>query len=366
MSENGEEGQALPPAAQRGGVTESRDIRGPENSRSFAVAYWPVVSSFVFLAVAVAFAVLLEHDVPTGAVATPDCRCPAEHVGTREWQVWVATVSAGLSIATLLLLSGVRRLLLLPSHLPDSAGVARRTVLTHGCLALVWIVGLGWAVSMLVHEPRAWPNVMDMEWRLVTVSAVGLFCATPWVAITWLCHFATDHVPPDRELHRPAAEGSAVKSDADSQIIDLQRIWSQIVAVALRFATLVAVALIPTGALRNLWLSKDVAEEARPSLEASFSTTDVLLYGAMWALVASLVVIPLVISWRSSAKSVIDSEFPPNATTAKDPTTIAARDALESMLNLQTGVLRNPLTVLTIATPVLTAALAAFVPQIGK
>lgn len=84
---------------------------------------------------------------------------------------------------------------------------------------------------------------------------------------------------------------------------------------------------------------------------------------AFATLVAALVVIPLVASWRSTAQSVIDAAYPPNATTAADETATAARAALESMLNLNSGILRDPLTVLTIATPLVTATLAGFVPQ---
>ena len=70
-------------------------------------------------------------------------------------------------------------------------------------------------------------------------------------------------------------------------------------------------------------------------------------------------------------RDVVDDQgaaqaYPPNATTAADKAAQGIRDSLEGMLNLSSGSLRNPLTVLTIATPLVTAALTAFVPEIGK
>ena len=339
-----------------------------DKSRAFIHTYWPVLSSFLFLAVTIALALILRSHADD-AVNAPRCDCPATAVGSREWQIWIATVSAGVAIAIVLAIHGIVRLKRIPQQWPARAGVGGLAVWLHGLAALAWVSGLGWAVSQLVHDPRKWPLVM--EWRLEWVASIGLVCATPWVALTWLCHKAVH--PYWVEPHalrmdlqdRDKSPREVTKTDAD--IAALQQIWSQIVGIALAFATLVAISLIPTGALRNLWLSLNVDDkDATKRLEESFTTTDVLLYGAMWALVAALVVIPLVASWRSTAQSVVDAAYPPNATTAADKDAKGIRESLESMLNLSSGILRNPLTVLTIATPLVTAALAAFVPEFGK
>ena len=39
---------------------------------------------------------------------------------------------------------------------------------------------------------------------------------------------------------------------------------------------------------------------------------------------------------------------------------------LESLLHLDVGVLKSPITALTVFTPLITAALAGFVPQLGS
>ncbi len=331
-------------------------------------SYWPVFSSFVFLAaaIALAFALRSNHD---DAIQTPNCDSSATSVGTREWQIWIGTVSAGLAIAIVLAIHGIVRLKRIPGHWPPRADVGKVAVWLHGVAALAWIYGLGRAVSELVHDPRTWP-LDDMELRLQWVAGIGLLCATPWLAMTWLCHKAVHGywVEPHtlrtdlQDKDKPTRD--MTKTDAD--IAALQQIWSQIVGIALAFATLVAISLIPTGALRNLWLSQNVdGEDAKKRLGESFTTTDVLLYGAMWALVAASVVIPLVASWRSTAQSVVDAAYPPNATIAADKDAKETRESLESMLNLSSGILRNPLTVLTVATPLVTAALAAFIPELG-
>ena len=239
----------------------------------------------------------------------------------------------------------------------------------HSGAALVWVGGLAWAVSRLLHDPRQWPDAMDKP--LYAVAGIGLFCATPWVAMTWLCHKAVHPYWVEPHRLRSALQDTRTPTRGvgatDDDIAALQQIWDQIVGIALAFATLVAISLIPTGALRNLWLSQDVhGDKATKRVQDAFTSTDVLLYGAMWALVVALVVIPLVASWRSTAQSVVDAAYPPNATTAADTGAQAIRGSLEGMLNLSSGILRNPLTVLTIATPLVTAAVAAFVPEIGS
>ena len=324
-------------------------------------------------------------------------RLHGERVGAPEWGVWVATVSAGLAIAVLLAIFGGTRLKRLRAQLPQS-GFTRKEMWLHTILAVLWAGCLGALVALLVQAHRDWP-VPDMHRRLLFVPIVGLACATPWVALTWLCHQATrpywqSHrggvnaaqdatersVPaqPSTPIPATTAAPDSPLSDKDAEIAVLQQIWGQIVSVALAFSVLVAVSIIPTGALRNLWLSQDLRAQDKiakhlklpgplPSerLEASFPSTDVLLYGAMWAFVAGVVVIPLVFSWRVAAQSVVDEIYPANSQTANQPDMVTARAALESMLNLSSGILRNPLTVLTIATPLVTAALAAFVPEIS-
>jgi hypothetical protein len=326
-----------------------------------------VLTSYLLLVATIALALALRSRT-AGAVTTPALEVESSSVGSVEWHVWIATVSVGLAIAFVLALHGIVRLSRIPKQWPDRAGVGSRVVWLHSVAALVWVIGLGVAVAFLVHESRDWP--LDMGWRLTFVAAFGLLCATPWVALTWLCHKAVHpywvepHLLRSELQNTDTAPRDATATDAD--IAALQQIWDQIVGIALAFATLVAISLIPTGALRNLWLSQDVhGKAATKALQDSFTSTDVLLYGAMWALVAALVVIPLVASWRSTAQSVVDAAYPPNATTAADEAAKATRDTLEEMLNLSSGILRNPLTVLTIATPLVTAALAAFVPEIG-
>jgi hypothetical protein len=338
-----------------------------DRTRTFLHANWPVLSSYLLLVATVALAIVLRSDTGN-AVAEDALDLGPTKVGGTEWQVWIATVSVGLAIAFVLAVHGIVRLARIPSQWPGRAGVGRRTVWLHSGAALVWVIGLGGAVGALVHQDREWP--MDMEWRLVAVAAFGLLCATPWVAMTWLCHKSVHPYWVEPHLLRSELQDARISTRGltatDDDIAALQQIWSQIVGIALAFATLVAISLVPTGALRNLWLSQEVqGKTATQQLQDSFTSTDVLLYGAMWALVAALVVIPLVASWRSTAQSVVDAAYPPNATTAADEAAKGTRDSLEAMLNLSSGILRNPLTVLTIATPLVTAALAAFVPEIG-
>ena len=89
-----------------------------------------------------------------------------------------------------------------------------------------------------------------------------------------------------------------------------------------------------------------------------------LLYGAVFALLGLAVALPLVWAWRSQAKAWL-------AAKSGDPADIATKEWVEErdrragLLNLDTPILRNPLTVLSVLTPLATSLLAAFLPQLG-
>lgn len=176
------------------------------------------------------------------------------------------------------------------------------------------------------------------------------------MTLTWLVHRTAGLV--DR-----ANPGDAYKS-----LERLRSVWEVIVACALAFGVFVVIALLPTGALRNLWISQDLADtnDDAKRLAESFPTTDVLLYGAFFALLVAVLVLPMLLRWRAAARHVVESLYPIDRMYLADDKQVKGRTELESKLNLDVALIRNPLAVLSILTPLLTAALAAFLPEIGK
>ena len=139
--------------------------------------------------------------------------------------------------------------------------------------------------------------------------------------------------------------------------------WNLINSCALSFAIFVVVALLPAGGLRNLWLANSTTDKERELRAEEFPTSDVLLYGATYGLIALVVVVPLVFAWRSAARDFVNHEFAPHAHMTKDDA--EARVRLESLLGLDVTLNRDPSTLLTVLTPLVTSLLAAFLPELG-
>lgn len=130
-------------------------------------------------------------------------------------------------------------------------------------------------------------------------------------------------------------------------------------------------AIILTGALRIAWLAQveSWAAEGKTSaqvkdLQADFPASDVLVYGAFYAVLLVVIILPLVAAWRASAQEHVDSQYPLGDKVDKDWEEGRAR--VEKALHLDVGLIRNPLTALAVLTPLATAALATYLPQLGE
>jgi len=315
----------------------------------------------------------VDHD----KVVSAGCDCTPVSAGFRQWQIWRVVAAIGQAAAIALLIQGLVRL----RRASEIESLDRKEIRRHTAAAAVFVVCIAAFTALVVNEERPWAaGLGNMDARLGLVGLIGVLCAFPWVAMTWLGHQATRPywskvVNAERAAATPAkistpAPAAGAPPDEDAKIDDLLSIWDHIVSVALAFAVLVVVALVPTGALRNLWLSQKVAEEddkdAAEQLAAMFPSSDVLVYGAFFGLLIIVLVIPLLLSWRATARNIVDQAQPRHLKTAATPGDFTARGNLESMLNLDVSFLRNPLAVLSILTPLVTATLAAFLPELGK
>jgi hypothetical protein len=125
------------------------------------------------------------------------------------------------------------------------------------------------------------------------------------------------------------------------------------------FYLAVVAAIVNSGALRASFLN------AHPARSADFPPSNVLFYGAFFAVILSVITIPLVAAWRSCATTAVERTcpLPPDGQPTDD--WVSARERLEKLLHLDVPLLRNPLTALSIFVSLITAALAAFIPQLG-
>jgi hypothetical protein len=208
--------------------------------------------------------------------------------------------------------------------------------------------------------------VNNLEFRVLAVLLPALVAAVPWLVLVWLAH-DTCRLLRDRIVSLPPIPlGSAKTDDGDAGIpphrevnSQLLRLWDLLVLCVGAFALGVVTAIVASSTLRATFIS------AHPDRSDEFPAVNVLYYGALFALLASVLTVPLIAAWRGCAREVVEQTYPLPADGQPSEEWTAARARLETLLHLDVSLLRNPLTVLTILSPLLTSALAAFLPQIG-
>lgn len=252
-----------------------------------------------------------------------------------EWLVWKATAAAGQALALTLLLHGAGKLVALRGC------VRERSYWISVGAAATFAVLLVLSIGELVQSQRTW-DISGMEKRLAWIVGIGTMCAAPWVAVVWIAY--------DRSR---AAETSR-------QLVDA---WDDIVGAAQAFALFVVIAVLPTGALLRLWLAQADEQRSVEDLREVFDAPDVALYGAMYGLVIIAIVIPLVAAWRRSARAYVEQRYPITESLPKDWHEDRAK--LEHLLGLDVTLIRNPLTALSVLTPLLTSIVATYVPSVG-
>lgn len=286
--------------------------------------------------------------------AADDTDVSRTYVNGVGWLAWRTT--AALAIAAFLLLFGKGVRFLVYRHEYDLPASSER-VRAYGVVAAL-AIATAISVSAFGTEPwRLQIPVTHIAWRTRAVLYIGLASTVPWFVITWLCH---DRCRPQQQ--RPW-------NSADKLTFDqLERLWDVLVYCLRTFAIGVTSAMLTTGALRFAFLEAqpqcDPGYKGQRPCTQDFPAVDVLLFGAAFAIAGSAVALPLILSWRGEAASWVEQQAgPPPEPPTED--WLADRNRLAAMLHLNTPILREPLTLLGILTPLVTSLLAAFLPQLG-
>jgi hypothetical protein len=208
--------------------------------------------------------------------------------------------------------------------------------------------------------------VKSLVIRLRAVLLTGMVASVPWLALVWLAHEAC-HALHDRIESLSPITTKPAKSDSRAEptpyrevITQLLNLWRLLVLCVGGFALGVVAAIVTSGALRAAFIA------AHPDRGKEFPAVNVLYYGALFAVLLSVLAVPLAASWRSCARGVVDHAYPLPPDGQPTEEWVASRARLEVLLHLDVSLLRNPLTALTILSPLLTGALAAFIPELGK
>jgi uncharacterized protein YpmS len=147
------------------------------------------------------------------------------------------------------------------------------------------------------------------------------------------------------------------KAEVQKIMSQLISTWEDVQNVTVPLSLVVTPAVLTTGALR-------LAVVPKPVSNVNFPALSVMLYGLFFAMFVAAAVIPMVLSWRSRARELVDL-MEPLPKDNKITEVIARRSSLEKFLQLDVGYLRSPITLLGILAPFVTAAVTALIPT-GK
>lgn len=228
-----------------------------------------------------------------------------------------------------------------------------------GRYALLYLVFAGLVVVTLLAGGKGGPEVPVEYWRLVggALLALGVLAAGPWIVLVWASHSLLSRYRAEiPALTSPATTGSAV-AVLDDMMARLLDIRGDIAAAVGRLLVLVLGAILLSGALHAALVPAQMSE-------AEFPSSAVLVYGAFFTLALSLVVLPLLWSWRRTATMLLDHVYPRSVAASADDA--AARDRMFAVLDLGGSLFRSPVALSSLAAPLVTSFLAVFIPQLGK
>ncbi len=278
------------------------------------------------------------------------------------WLVWKVVGAIAVVVFVVLFAYSIRIL-----RRAEDWGLTASARRTRGYLGAAVLVVAAIAVVILLSGGSLAIPVNGLIIRTRAVLAVGMIMSVPWLALVWLaqaeCHdLARGLADPSDE-----APGQGLPLDALAALAALPGalsarmllLWRLLVTCVTAFAIAVVAAIVNSGALRASFL------QAHPGRSAEFPPANVLFYGAFFAIILSVITIPLVAAWRSCAFALIDRTHPLPADGQPTEEWVSGRARLEKLLHLDVPLLRNPLTALSVFVPLITAALAAFIPQLG-
>ena len=257
---------------------------------------------------------------------------PTRFVDSVPWLSWLLLSGLALNVFAALLAGSV---LVLRNR--EAWGLGSVQFLPYLGCSVAFVLVLG-ALRLIWGGANPDLPVTGLALRTGAILGVGIVACTPWLAIAWLAHATV--------LAVDVEHGDTV------EVTDrLVRLWRLLVIIVSAFTAVVVVAILCSGALRAAFLF------AHPNQKDDFPPQNVLLYGAVFAILLALITVPLVVSWRSRALRLVE---------VVAPTPSTEREALEARLQLNLPLLRNPLTALNVFAPLITSVLAAFVPQLGQ
>lgn len=266
-------------------------------------------------------------------------------VAIREWAEWKTIAALTVSIAIGLSVAGVAILIRVVHS--EHLRITRATALLYGLAAVAVCGGLAvlFGTQSGMVSQRDWP-VADLDTKFVVVTVIVTLCTAPWIAMIWVVH-------------------NLVRRDSPPTVKWLFDVWHLMMQCAETYALFIVLQVLCAGALRRVWLTQaPTDQELSERFAAGFPSIEVLLTGAFGAVLGLLLFMPIVAGWRSSARTCVDRHFSLQRADPPKASWVEGRDRLEKLLHLNVGMLRSPLLALSVLTPLVTSALAVFLPEL--
>jgi hypothetical protein len=198
--------------------------------------------------------------------------------------------------------------------------------------------------------------IVHWAWRTRALLALAGLAAASWMLAVWRIHRGLHELGPKLEAVRtaPGATSAATKKMMEQ----LAATWEDIQHVILALSLVVTPAVLTTGALRLALVPDYVSSKDFPKLS-------VMLYGLFFAVFVAAAVLPMLASYRSRARELLDLLVPVSTGGKLTSEFADSRERVEGYLHLDVGYLQSPMTVLSILAPFVTAAVTALIPT-GK
>ncbi|MEI8410088.1 MULTISPECIES: hypothetical protein [unclassified Kribbella] len=281
------------------------------------------------------------------------------------WTIWRFIAGAALAVFVVLTVQAVRIL-----QRPKEWGMFPTAGRRNRYLLLATVGAVSGAMLGLLH-PAGSPDlpVQGLKWRTGCVLVAGMLASIPWLTIVWLAH-AECH---DLEKEIPRGTTGHVENDYIAAMQDkpgesehlrsaierLEQLWQLLLFCVGAFAFGVVAAVASAGALRGAFVA------AYPQRDHEFPPANVLMYGLLFALGLSIIAVPMAVAWRNRAHQLVKHACPLPPDGKPTAEWVEERHRIERLLHLDSSIVRNPLTVISVLAPLLISALAAFLPQVA-
>lgn len=265
--------------------------------------------------------------------------------GTQEFRTWVGLCALTAGVWAVAFVAGRRHLATFrtapdrvtrPEQLRLRWSLGAVAVLSCCILGLMLLLGGGDGFETTIDGWEVWRALIPL---------LGVVAAAPWVLATWWTHDRLGEIK--QEIEGLDVADAAART---SVLRGLLGAWVGIERCTGALAAIVTFGTLTTGALRLAIKAGDVEEVPSPDA--------VLSYGLFFAVLVAVVVVPLLLAYRRRAREYLDEVLPP----VDRPAQAEKAAALADQLHLSSGPLRDPWAVLGILTPVVTAALTAYLP----